>query len=391
MDILELFRDMESDRVERKSSAADLDKIRQAVCAYGNDLPNHRKPGIVLVGQKDDGTCANIVVDDDLLLRLSQIRDDGKILPFPNMNVTREMLDGCQVASIVVQPSDNTPVRFDNRIWIRVGPRRAMATPDEERRLVEKRRWGNLPFDAHGVPLATLDDLNLARFEIELVPALVSPEAFAENSRSTEQKLRSLRFVDQNGVPTVTALLIFGKEPTRWFPGAYVEARRLDGAHLTDRTIDHREIGGSLVDQVLRLDEWLNLNIANPVNVGGRRRVATSDYPIAALRQLARNAIMHRTYEGSNAPIRVTWYSDRIEISSPGGPFGQVNEQNFGKPEVTDYRNPTLAGIFKALDFVEKFGVGIQIARNELRKNGNPPPEFIISPTHVHVVVKARQ
>ena len=391
MDILELFRDLESDRVERKSSAADLDKIRQAICAFGNDLPNHRKPGVIFIGQKDDGTCANVVIDDDLLLRLAQIRDDGKILPFPSMNVTREILEGCGIAAIIVQPSGNTPVRFDNRIWIRVGPRRAMATAEEERRLVEKRRWGNLPFDAHGVPLATLDDLNLGRFEVELVPALVSPEALAENSRSTEQKLRSLRFIDQNGVPTVAALLIFGKEPRRWFPGAYVEARRLDGVRLTDETIDQREIGGSLVDQMLRLDEWLELNIANPVKIGGRRRETTPDYPVAALRQLARNAIMHRTYEGSNAPVRVTWYADRIEILSPGGPFGQVNEQNFGQPEVTDYRNPTLAGIFKALAFVEKFGVGIQIARNELEKNGNPPPVFTVSSTHVHVVIKVRE
>lgn len=391
MDILELFRDLESDRVERKSSSADLDKIRQAVCAFGNDLPNHRKPGVIFIGQRDDGTCANVEIDDDLLLRLAQIRDDGKILPFPSMNVTREILEGCETAAIIVQPSDNTPVRFDNRIWIRVGPRRAMATAEEERRLVEKRRWGSLPFDAHGVPLATLDDLNLGRFEVELVPALVSPEGMAENSRSTEQKLRSLRFVDQIGIPTVAALLIFGKEPRRWFPGAYVEARRLDGVRLTDETIDHREIGGSLVDQMLRLDEWLELNIANPVKIGGRRRAATPDYPIAALRQLARNALMHRTYEGSNAPVRVTWYADRIEMLSPGGPFGQVTEQNFGQPEVTDYRNPTLAGIFKALAFVEKFGVGIQIARNELEKNGNPPPAFTVSPTHVHVVIKVRE
>src|SRR5438552_2739420 len=193
MDLPELFRDIESDRVERKSSAADLDKIRQAVCAFGNDLPNYRKPGVVFVGQKDDGTCAHLEINDDLLVRLSQIRDDGKILPFPNMNVTREKLDGCEIAAIVVQPSDNTPVRFDNRIWIRVGPRRAMATAEEERRLVEKRRWGNLAFDAHGVAGATLDDLDLRRFELEYLPSVISPETLAENHRPRDQQLRSLR------------------------------------------------------------------------------------------------------------------------------------------------------------------------------------------------------
>ncbi len=60
------------------------------------------------------------------------------------------------------------------------------------------------------------------------------------------------------------------------------------------------------------------------------------DYPIVALQQLARNAVLHRTYEGTNAPARIHWFSNRIEILSPGGPYGQVNRNNFGDPGVTD-------------------------------------------------------
>ena len=52
---------------------------------------------------------------------------------------------------------------------------------------------------------------------------------------------------------------------------------------------------------------------------------------------------MHRTYEATNAPVRVNWFDDRIEIISPGGPFGSVSDANFGEPGVTDYRNPNLA------------------------------------------------
>ena len=58
---------------------------------------------------------------------------------------------------------------------------------------------------------------------------------------------------------------------------------------------------------------------------------------------------------------------------SPGGPFGQVNRQNFGRPGITDYRNPHLAEAMKNLGYVQRFGIGIQLARSELQKNGNPP------------------
>lgn len=107
-----------------------------------------------------------------------------------------------------------------------------------------------------------------------------------------------------------------------------------------------------------------------------------------ALQQITRNAVLHRTYEGTNAPVRIYWFSDRIEIHSPGGPFGQVSRENFGQPGVTDYRNPHLAEAMKVLGYVQRFGVGIQIAREELRKNGNPMPEFTVEPTHVLATIR---
>ena len=55
------------------------------------------------------------------------------------------------------------------------------------------------------------------------------------------------------------------------------------------------------------------------------------------------NAVMHLTYENTNAPVRVPWFQDRIGILSPGDPFGVVSAANFGRLGVTDYRNPNLA------------------------------------------------
>src|SRR3989337_1727367 len=107
-----------------------------------------------------------------------------------------------------------------------------------------------------------------------------------------------------------------------------------------------------------------------------------------ALQQIVRNAIMHRSYEATNAPVRVTWYDDRIEITSPGGPFGAVTPENFGQPGLADYRNPNLAEALRVLGFVQRYGVGIAVARRELEKNGTPPPEFDVQATIVNVIVR---
>ncbi|MFZ2535316.1 helix-turn-helix domain-containing protein, partial [Methanothrix sp.] len=153
--------DLESDLVERKASLRDPDRIRQAICAYANDLPNHHKPGFIFIGANDDGSCSNLEITDALLLNLSYMKDDGKIQPFPSIIIDKKVINGCEMAVVQVEPSKSPPVRLNGVTWIRVGPRRARATPAEEKRLAERRRSRDLPFDLQAVPSATIKDLNL--------------------------------------------------------------------------------------------------------------------------------------------------------------------------------------------------------------------------------------
>ncbi len=139
------------------------------------------------------------------------------------------------------------------------------------------------------------------------------------------------------------------------------------------------------------LDETLHVNVAVASQVLGQPvEVRRPEYPVAALQQLARNAVLHRVYEGTNSPVRIHWFRDRVEILSPGGPYGQVNAQNFGKPGVTDCRNPHLAEVMKDLGYVQRFGIGIALARRELRENGNPEPEFQIDSASMAATIRKR-
>lgn len=394
LDQLDRLRwDVESDRVERKSSLADGEKIRQAICAFANDLPDHRAPGVLFVGLQDDGRCAGTRIDDDVLKNLSSMRDDGNIHPFPSMVVERVTFeDGCTVAVAQIEPSERPPVRFDGRTWIRVGPRRAVATEEEERRLAEKRRAGALPFDHWPVHGAALGDLDLDLFRRSYLPSAVAREVLEENHRDLEWQLASLRLVTPSTfVPTVLGILTLGKDPRAWFPGAYVQFVRFEGTTLTDPVRTQQEVSGPLPDLLARLDLVLSANVSVATDITSQAtEVQRPDYPIAALQQLLRNAVMHRTYEATHSPIHFYWFRDRIEIQSPGGPFGLVRPETFGLPGATDYRNPGVAEAMKVLGYVQRFGVGIQIARRELDRNGNPALQFTVEPTYVLATVRRR-
>lgn len=392
-ELMLLLADLESDRIERKASTSDGKKIRQAICAFANDLPNHKQPGVLFLGVNDDGTCANLPITDELLLSISNIRSEGKILPFPVLQVNKRIINDCEMAVIIVEPSDAPPVRFDGRTYIRVGPRRATATPEEERRLNEKRRARDLPFDLRPFISASIDDLDLEVFQREYLASALAPEVLEENQRSLIQKLISLRFMtpEPDAYPTSLGILVAGRDPRQFVPGFYVQFVRFDGMELTDPIRDQKDIGGNLMDLLRYADEVLQANIAIATNITAQpTEIKQPDYPITALQQLVRNAVMHRSYEETHAPVRVYWFQDRIEIQSPGGLFGQVNRRNFGNG-VTDYRNPHLAEAMKNLGYVQRFGIGIPTAQKELEKNGNPLAEFNLEDSYTLVVVRRSQ
>ena len=238
---------------------------------------------------------------------------------------------------------------------------------------------------------ATLLDLDIVRFEREYMPAAVAPDVLAANDRTVEQRLAAAKFVAaiDEPIPTVLGVLVIGKDPRRILPGAYVQFLRIEGTALGDPVGDTLLIEGTIQDVVRRLDDKLAAHnrIAVDITSGPIERRFPL-YPLVALQQLTRNAILHRSYEGTNAPVRVYWYDDRLEIRNPGGPYGEVTARNFGAPGVTDYRSPGLAEAMRVQNLVQRYGFGIDMARRALAENGNPPAEFQVDESHVLAVVR---
>ena len=367
--------------------------IREAVCSFANDLPGLGQPGVVFVGVKDNGEPMGIDITDQMLTQLSDIKTDGNIVPPPSMLVEKRRLGGMDVAVVTVLPSDSPPVRYKGAIHVRSGPRRGIATEQDERILNERRRGQFLPFDIQPVPGATVSDLSISRFEEEYLPNAFSAETLEANERSADQRLATTKMIASSDVPTATVLglLVLGKRSRDYIPNSYVEFLRIDGVELSDSIIDHETIDGTIPEILRRIDDKMKAHISTGVDLTGfDTELRESTYPLAALQQVTRNAVMHRAYEATNAPVRITWFSNRIEVHNPGGAFGAVTRENFGRPGVTDYRNPNLAEAMKVMGFVQRFGVGIATARKELRDNGNPEPEFVVEDAFVQVTVRGR-
>ena len=147
-EISALLKSTETYRIERTVSTGNMDKFCEAICAFANDLPDSRKKGYLLIGCNDDGSLSGLKVDDALLKKISAIRSDGNILPLPVMSVDKfEFPDG-DLLVVEVSPSLIPPVRYRGRVFVRIGPRRDIASEAEERLLTERRTAYMATFDS---------------------------------------------------------------------------------------------------------------------------------------------------------------------------------------------------------------------------------------------------
>ncbi len=382
----------ESDLVERKRSLSNSSatKILRSICAFANDLSGHGQPGVIFVGVEDDGRCAGTKIDDELLKRLADMRDHGELLPRPSMDVQRRTLNGCDIAVVIVQPSPYPPVRYQGRVWVRVGPTVRAANAGDEQRLAERRRTLDLPFDLRPANGATLNDIDVDHIRHRYLPRAVSAEVLADNQRPLKDQLRSLRLMSGD-TPTNGAMLAFGREAQHWLPESWVQFVRFDGDDITDPPKDSQALTGRLEDILQALSKLVKLNLSTRLDItSGSREQRFPDYPVEALHQLAYNAVMHRSYEGTHSPSRLYWYSQRVEIESPGGLFGAVTAETLLKG-ATAYRNLLIAEIMANLGFAQRFGYGIPSAMRALQENGNPDPEFQVEDSRFRVIVRASE
>lgn len=391
---LEALLQTETERVEWKQSVKDGDGVVEAVCALANDLGATQMPGYVVVGVAKNGTVVGVdpnSLDDDERRLAGRIYDIS-LQPSPSVTLRHEQLaQGRWVIVVEVAPSRVPPaVTWKGVARVRVGTTTRRATDADLARLRERRPEGALPFDLRAVAECTLDDLE--------TDSLRARHADARDDDDDSESFPALehwlvqqdlgRWREGRFVPTATALLVFGKDPQARLPGAYVDLVRYAGTDV-DATVAHRLLArGTVPNQLDALWQRLHHEILTvPRDKRGIVEGFVEEYPFAALEELVRNLVQHRAYDATNAPSRVEWFDDRVELTNPGGPFGQASEGELGAH--SDYRNPTLTRHLSELGYVQKLGRGLRRVRAQLERHGCPPLE-VETDGYTRIVVRRR-
>ena len=262
-EILQLLNDTECHRVERTISKNDMDKFCQTICAFSNDLSGNGQKGYLMIGAHDNGKLSGLKVDDGLLLKIASIRTDGNILPQPLITVEKFTFETGDLLVAEVQPSEFPPVRYRGRVWVRVGPRKSIASEAEEKILTERRLSNIRTFDAKPCLGTSLQDLDVSLIKKDFLPKAVAEDILTEDKRSIEEQLASLGFFDlRYNCPTIGAIILFGNNPERYVHGSYIQYVRFKGKDRAGDIIHEFKFDGNLCTSLLKIDTFIETSVS---------------------------------------------------------------------------------------------------------------------------------
>lgn len=330
------------------------------------------------MGVENDGRVSGKRVDDRAMASLGGLKTDGNLLPPPSMAIDKVSLPEGDVVVVTVWPSRYPPIRYAGQVWVRVGPRKAVATEEDIHLLRERRARYGIRDEELPCETAKLKDLDTDLFRLDYLPKAVDARIAEQDDRPIAEQMAALKFYnEERACPTNLGVLLFAQHPERFIPSAYVQYVKFEGDGVAGDILQETAFRGPLVRTVRELDVFVKTGpgATRPVPVSAMREEQQARYPAWALRELLLNAIIHRDYFLGNAPTKFYEYtSGRIEVVNPGGLFGRARPDNF--PRVNDYRNPLLAEAMKVLGFVNKFSRGVNKVQEELVTNGNPKAVF---------------
>ena len=413
IDLKELSQ-RESEAVEWKENGDDMNivvSIVKTISAFANDIANFGG-GYVVCGAKeirDVYGFPKLVYTGLSATKLKEI--EGRVLQHCRDYVSpavaplvRELKnpedDSTRILVFIVTADSQAHTYRDgesSNYYVRIGRETREARNGILRQLLESKRQTE-PFDKKPNPNLDETDMDLLLFrdcvnEMGLLRHDTPLEGYLSDKEQIAEFIPPLfakKSLDGGFCLRNFALLAFGKKKsiTLNFPDVYTAVSLYNGVDRSEQTARRYTLTGSVIEQAKKAIDLLDIQAytafdktsANPNQ---------EKYPKRALQEAMVNAIVHRDYEIAE-PVRVTIFSDRIEIRSPGTLHWGVDREKFKAGKASPkWRNQSFAYIFNKLRLAQSEGQGIPTIIRTMREEGCPAPVFEIEEESVTCVLPA--
>ncbi|MBN2831556.1 MAG: putative DNA binding domain-containing protein [Candidatus Omnitrophica bacterium] len=340
----------ETEAIEWKTSLSQINEIINTVVAFSNT-----KGGKVFVGVSKSGQLLGVQIGKDSIERLTnQISQhtDPKVHP---RITTRNISEKEMIVIDVTRSADKLTLAF-GRPYIRVGKSTMKMSKDEYERLILEKHKEKLQFDKQICDKAGLKDIDWEFVKKEFIP-LYEKSSGKKIAGTPESLLESLGCV-KNSRPTNAGIILFGKDPQRFFMNAYIALARYGTEDVDVKRLDYKEFTGNLFQQIDNCSKYIKDNISamSQLRKGRIQREDIPEYGWFSIRELITNAVCHRDYSNIGTKVIIKMFSNRIEFYNPGGLQKGITPKNIAEMQFS--RNPIIAKILAKVEYIEELGEG---------------------------------
>ena len=349
-DILALIGKDESTTIEWKSSLSQINKIIETISGFSNT-----EGGKIFAGVSNSGKILGIQIGkgtiENITNQISQ-NTDPKVYP----KITTEIIAGKNVLIIDVKESPDHLVLAFGKPYKRVGKSTLIMSKDEYEHLILKKHKERLRFDKQICEGSNLKDIDWD-FIKEKFLSLYEKVSKKRIIGSLKSLLESLECV-RKGKPTNAGILLFGKEPQKFFMNAYIALARYQGKKVSIERLDYKEFQGNIIKQIDDCDTYIKEHIAIMSRLLTHKveREDIPEYGWFSIRELTTNAVCHRDYSEQVSKVIIKMFDDHIEYYNPGGLPEGITPQNITKKQYS--RNPIIAKILAKIRYIEELGEG---------------------------------
>lgn len=361
MSLINIIKQPEGRRLEFKEAIPTKAELGKTIVAFSNDAG-----GVLYLGVRDEPREVVGIPEDDLMRVEEQvsniIHDNCNPVIIPN--ISSVVFDDKYVLKVEIFRGNNLPyylktIGKKDGTYIRVGSSNRKATDEIIAELERQKR--NTSFDADLIFDKPLNEINIDGFT-----AFYEEKTGEKLEKNTLKKLQLINTY-QDEEKATQALVLFSDDPLRneMFPYAKIECARFKGT-TTDEFIDQKTIDSNIALQAEAAYDFVLRHINKGATVKGVYTETRWEYPVIAIRETIRNAIVHRDYSLSGKDIKVAIYDDMIEITSPGTLLPSIDFTEMESRQ-SDIRNKVIAPIFKRLGIIDQWGNGLKLISEDLK------------------------
>jgi ATP-dependent DNA helicase RecG len=352
----------EQQNIEYKQSWHD-DYLKW-ICGFAN-----AQGGVIFIGKDDNGKVVDI---SDYKKLMDEIPNKAKDLMGILVDVNLHEEKGLYYLEIITQPYA-VPISLRGRYYYRSGSTKqeliGAALTDYLLRKSGK-TW-----DEVTEPTATLDDIDDSSLKSYIAAALHSGRISDVEGLSIADLLAKLRLTDDNGNFKRAAIVLFGKNPAKFYNNCVVKIGRFgkDSSELRFQEV----MEGNIIQMLKEVPEQLNRKFfIRKISFEGMQRIERGEYPVAALREMLLNALVHRNYLGSSV-VQMRMFDNYINIWNEGELPPGISTDTLKRQHPSRPRNLLIADVCFKGGYIDAWGSGTLKIIDTCRQAGLPDPEII--------------